>query len=92
MWHTRYVVKRGFQGQPVHMHDMQCVGQLWVDTACEWMPCREGEEGHFEKAVLYAVNSGGNNMARAALTGEWLSLETQSLARRCVPHEIACCF
>ncbi|KAI7836044.1 hypothetical protein COHA_010075 [Chlorella ohadii] len=33
--------------------------------AAKW----EGEEGHFEKAVLYAVNSGGNNMARAALTG-----------------------
>lgn len=30
----------------------------------------EGREDHFEQAVLHAINSGGNNMARAALTGE----------------------
>ena len=29
----------------------------------------EGQPNHFESAVLSAVNSGGNNMARAALTG-----------------------
>lgn len=44
----------------------------WLTPAVSRLPhlcCREGEEGHFEKAVLYAINSGGNNMARAALTG-----------------------
>lgn len=44
----------------------------WLNPAVFPLPhlcCREGEEGHFEKAVLYAINSGGNNMARAALTG-----------------------
>lgn len=29
----------------------------------------EGRDDHFEQAVLSAINSGGNNMARAALTG-----------------------
>lgn len=39
--------------------------------AADWYAAKwEGEQGHFERAVLHAVNSGGNNMARAALTGE----------------------
>lgn len=39
--------------------------------AAYWYAARwQGQADHFEQAVLHAVNSGGNNMARAALTGE----------------------
>lgn len=34
----------------------------------------EKREDHFEAAVLAAINSGGNNMARAALTGKWMHM------------------
>lgn len=54
------------------LHLRQLLPPAPLEPACPLPPPPprfEGEPDHFERAVLWAVNSGGNNMARAALTG-----------------------
>jgi ADP-ribosylglycohydrolase len=48
---------------------MACSIQFLLPAAYWYTAHYAGRPDHFEAAVLAAVNSGGNNMARAALTG-----------------------
>lgn len=51
------------------VYGMACSIQFLLPAAYWYAAFFAGRPDHFEAAVLAAVNSGGNNMARAALTG-----------------------
>jgi hypothetical protein len=51
------------------VYGMACSIQFLLPAAYWYAAFYAGRSDHFEAAVLAAVNSGGNNMARAALTG-----------------------
>jgi ADP-ribosylglycohydrolase len=51
------------------VYGMACSIQFLLPAAYWYAAFYAGKPDHFEAAVLAAVNSGGNNMARAALTG-----------------------
>lgn len=51
------------------VYGMACSQHFLLPAAYYLAAAFEGQPDHFEQAVLHAINSGGNNMARAALTG-----------------------
>jgi hypothetical protein len=51
------------------LYGMACSIQFMLPAAYWYAAFYAGKPDHFEAAVLAAVNSGGNNMARASLTG-----------------------
>jgi ADP-ribosylglycohydrolase len=54
------------------LYGLACSIHFLLPPAYWYAAHYQGRPDHFEAAVLAAVNSGGNNMARAALTGGWV--------------------
>jgi ADP-ribosylglycohydrolase len=60
---------------------MACSIPFLLPAAYWYAAFYAGRPDHFEAAALAAVNSGGNNMARAALTGALVGLWWDSQVR-----------